>query len=36
MMRDFINGHNYSPERVRFTYIYMDRQAQFLNAVAQV
>jgi DnaJ family protein C protein 16 len=35
MMREFINRNNYSGDRVRFTYIYMDRQQQFLSAVSQ-
>jgi len=35
MMREFINRNNYSGDRVRFTYIYMNRQQQFLSAVSQ-
>ena len=35
-MRDFVAGTKFSPERVRFTYIYLEKQQQFINAVAQV
>jgi len=34
-MRDFVAEQAFSPERVRFTYIYLDRQQQFISAVAQ-
>merc|ERR1719495_1032302 len=34
-MRDFVAGTKFSPERVRFTYIYLEKQQQFINAVAQ-
>ena len=35
-MREFVSENRFSAERVRFTYIYKDRQQQFLNAVAKV
>lgn len=34
-MRDFIQGHRFSPERVRFTYILTERQLQFVSAVTR-
>lgn len=32
-MRDFIKDHRFSPERVRFAYIFTERQHQFVSAV---
>lgn len=34
-LRDFIESHRFSPERVRFTYILLERQPQFVSAVTQ-
>lgn len=34
-LREFIEAHRFSPERVRFTYILLERQTQFVSAVTQ-
>ena len=32
-MRDFVHSHKFSKDRVRFTYMLVERQAQFVNAL---
>ena len=32
-LRNFVAEHKFNPERVRFTYIYKDRQKSFVNAL---
>ena len=32
-LRNFVAEHKFNPERVRFTYIYKDRQRSFVNAL---
>jgi len=34
-MRDFVMENSFSRDRVRFTYIFLERQQQFLNAVSK-
>ena len=33
-LRNFVAEHKFNPERVRFTYIYKDRQRSFVNALS--
>ena len=35
-MRDFVLTNSFSKERVRFTYVFLERQPEFINAVAKV
>ena len=35
-MRDFVLTNSFSKERVRFTYVFQERQPGFINAVAKV
>jgi len=34
-MRDWVHGHRFSQERVRFTYILLERQKQFVSAMTR-